>query len=85
MLHRIAVDPASQGRGYGQRLLAFAEAQATERGGRLMLIETSSQDAYASTVRFYERAGYQLAARIPDYYRAGDDQLTYMKALRRNL
>jgi len=80
-LYWIAVDPASQGRGYGQQLLAFAESDARRRGGRAMLIETSSQDSYQPTIRFYERAGYSLVARIPEYYRPGDDKLIFRKGL----
>ena len=47
----------------------------------MMLIETSSQESDSATVRFYERAGYALGARIPDYYRVGDDKLIYVKVL----
>jgi len=50
-------------------------------GGRLLLIETSSQEVYQSTVRFYERCGYALLARITDYYRPGDDKLLFGKYL----
>ena len=80
-LYWIAVDPVSHGRGYGQQLLAFAESDARRRGGRAMLIETSSQESYERTIRFYERAGYSLVARIPEYYRPGDDKLLYRKVL----
>jgi len=51
------------------------------RGGRLMLIETSSQESYGATVAFYERTGYDLVARIPGFYRPGDDKLIYAKEL----
>ncbi len=80
-LYWIAVDPAAQGRGTGRRLLAFAEGHVQGRGGRLLLIETSSQPLYAPTVRFYERCGYALLARIADFYRAGDDKLIFGKSL----
>ena len=80
-LYWIAVDPASQGKRYGQRLLAFAEADMRRRRGRLVLIETSSQDKYAATARFYERAGYELVSRIRGFYRVGDDKLTFAKEL----
>ena len=80
-LYWIAVDPFSHGHGYGQQLLAFAEREAARRGGRSMLIETSSQESYGPTIRFYERAGYALVARIPEYYRPGDDKLIFMKRL----
>jgi ribosomal protein S18 acetylase RimI-like enzyme len=45
------------------------------------LIETASQEAYDATVRFYERAGYELVSRIRNFYRQGDDKLTFAKAL----
>jgi D-alanine-D-alanine ligase len=78
-LYWIAVDPADQGRGFGQRLLSTAEDIVWSRGGRLLLIETASHASYADTVRFYERAGYTILARIEDYYRVGDDKLVFGK------
>lgn len=80
-LYWIAVDPAFQGHGYGQRLLQFAEREVERRHGRLLLIETSSRELYGATARFYERSGYALVARIPEFYRAGDDKLVYAKVL----
>lgn len=80
-LYWIAVDPAAQGLGLGQVLIGLAECEVKSRGGRLLLIETASQEAYAGTVRFYQRAGYELVSRIPDFYRIGDDKLTYAKRL----
>jgi ribosomal protein S18 acetylase RimI-like enzyme len=82
-LYWIAVDPSAQGRGYGQALTQLAEDEARARGGRLLLIETASQDAYAPTIRFYERAGYQLVSTIRDFYKTGDDKLTFAKSLDR--
>jgi ribosomal protein S18 acetylase RimI-like enzyme len=77
----IAVHPSAQGRGYGRRLLDFAEHEVRRRGGRLLLIETSSHDTYGATIRFYERAGYALVARIADFYRVGDDKLVFARTL----
>lgn len=80
-LYWIAVDQASQGKGYGQALLGFAEQETLRRNGRLLLIETSSLETYGATQRFYERAGYSLIARIPEFYRLGDDKLIFSKML----
>lgn len=80
-LYWIAVDPSAQGRGYGKALTRLAEDEASARGGRLLLIETASQETYAPTVRFYDRAGYVLVSRIPDFYEPGDDKLTFAKRL----
>ena len=80
-LYWIAVAPEAQGHGYGRRLLRFAEAEVRQRGGTLLLIETGSREANAATVRFYQKAGYQLTCRIADFYRPGDDKLTFGKQL----
>ncbi len=78
-LYWIVVDPQAQKRGYGRRLLLAAEEDVARRGGRLLLIETSSQPSYDATIRFYKRNGYRLEARIHNFYRKGDDKLVLAK------
>ncbi len=80
-LYWIAVDPARHGEGHGQRLIAFVEDQLRASGGRLLLIETSSKDSYGPTQGFYLRCGYAELARIPAFYRPGDDKIVYGKYL----
>ena len=80
-LYWIVVDPASQGKGFGSHLLEYVEGDVLRRGGRMILIETSSQETYGATVRFYEHSGYHLAARIRNFYRVGDDKLVFQKEL----
>jgi ribosomal protein S18 acetylase RimI-like enzyme len=80
-LYWIVVDPQAQKRGYGRLLLRAAEEDIARRGGRLLLIETSSQPSYDNTVRFYKRNGYRLEARIHNFYRPGDDKLVLAKDL----
>ena len=41
--------------------------------------ETASKPSYARTRRFYESIGYTVISRIPDFYKAGDDRVTYWK------
>jgi ribosomal protein S18 acetylase RimI-like enzyme len=78
-IYWIATDPAVQGKGFGRRLIAHAEADARGRGGRMICLETSSQGGYARTRSFYEQAGYTVESCIRDFYRPGDDRLTYVK------
>jgi ribosomal protein S18 acetylase RimI-like enzyme len=80
-LYWIVVDPSAQRKGHGKRLLEYVEKDVVMRGGRMLLIETSSQDSYGGTVRFYHRAGYELVARIKNFYRVGDDKLIFSKDL----
>ncbi|HOV37919.1 MAG TPA: GNAT family N-acetyltransferase [Spirochaetales bacterium] len=78
-LYWIAVDPRFQREGVGKQLLTFTENQVRETNGRLLIIETSSQEKYAPTRAFYERNNYILEAHIRDFYRRGDDRLIYVK------
>lgn len=80
-LYWIAVDPREQGQGYGQVLLRFVENEVRRQSGRMLLIETSSKQSYAATVRFYERAGYEEISRIKDFYRIEDDKVVFCKVL----
>jgi hypothetical protein len=52
------------------------------RGGKLLVIETSSQESYWTTRRFYDRIGATLAATLPYYYHQGDDKLIYLLPVR---
>jgi ribosomal protein S18 acetylase RimI-like enzyme len=78
-LYWIAVDPNSQGSGVGRRLMKHVEDQVRQRGGRLLCLETSSQGGYVRTRKFYEQAGYVEESCIRDFYKPGDDRLTYVK------
>jgi ribosomal protein S18 acetylase RimI-like enzyme len=74
-LYWIAVDPAAQGRGIGRALIREVERKLIDRGGRLLIVETSSRPDYASTRQFYARSGYIEAARVRDFYAPADDRI----------
>ena len=78
-IYWIATDPAVQGKGLGRALMEFAEADARARGARMVCLETSSQGGYQRTRRFYDQAGYIQESCIRDFYKPGDDRLTYVK------
>ncbi len=80
-LYWIAVSSELQAKGIGSALLQFAETEIARRKGRLIIIETSSKEKYALTQAFYVRNHYTLESRIKDFYRLGDDRLTYTKRL----
>jgi len=77
----IAVMAGEQGRGVGGALMAYAEDKIKEAGGRLVIIETSSQAGYQKTRRFYLKRGYQAIACLPDFYATGDDKVILQKRL----
>jgi len=80
-IYWIAVSKRAQGQGIGVKLVRYAEDEVRRAGGRLLLIETSSKLPYEPTRRFYTGRGYELVARIPDYYSDGDDKCIFSKRL----
>ena len=78
-LYWIAVDPATHRQGAGRALMEACERDIAARGGRLVVVETSSRADYAPTRAFYEALGYRVTARIPDFYASNDDLITYTK------
>jgi GNAT superfamily N-acetyltransferase len=81
-LYWMAVAPSEQGKGRGKELVRWLEAEVGRRRGRIIVIETSSQPKYHGTRQFYIDLGYKEVARIPDFYRAGDDRVIYAKYFR---
>jgi GNAT superfamily N-acetyltransferase len=81
-LYWMAVAPGEQGKGRGKALVRWLEDEVRRLAGRMIIIETSSQPKYHGTRQFYIDLDYKEVARIPDYYRAGDDRVIYAKYFR---
>jgi GNAT superfamily N-acetyltransferase len=80
-LYWLATRSDRMGKGYGRKIVAFVEEEVKRRGGRLLVIETSSKESYGTTREFYLKIGCTLAATLPDYYDEGDDKLIYLKRI----
>ena len=80
-LYWIAVEAQLHGRGIGRAILDAVEQRVRAGGGRMVLIETASKPEYAATRAFYAATGYVEVARVPDFYRVGDDKIIYGKTL----
>lgn len=78
-LYWIVVDPRARGRGVAGVLCAALEHHVRDAGGKNIRVETSSQDEYTAATRFYRRQGFEERGRIPDFYRIGEDLLTFVK------
>ena len=80
-IYWVAVVQEKQGQGIGGTLMKSAEKEIVKANGRLSIIETSSTPAYEKTRHFHLSQGYQIIARIPDFYAPRDDKLILQKRL----
>lgn len=80
-LYWIAVSPSQQGSGVGRKLVMATEEAARVLGATRMYVDTSGRAQYEPTRAFYERCGYEVAARFPDFYAPGDAKVVYLKVL----
>ncbi|OGN98297.1 MAG: hypothetical protein A2Y89_06000 [Chloroflexi bacterium RBG_13_51_18] len=80
-IYWIAVDRSRRGKGLGKALSEATETAIKKARGRLIFIETSSTPLYDNTRQFYLARGYEVIARIPDFYSSGDDKLILQKKL----
>ncbi len=81
-LYWIATRADRMGKGHGRAMVAFVAEEVRRAGGKLLVIETSSQESYGTTRLFYDKIGATLAATLPDYYDDGDDKLIYLLPVR---
>lgn len=80
-LYLIAIHPEHQKQGRGSALLQYIEQLLTERGERVLLVETSGTDDFAYVRKFYHDSGYEEEARIRDFYIDGVDKVVFRKSL----
>lgn len=78
-LYWIGVAQQQQGRGIGKALAQAVEVGVQAQGGRLLIAETEGKPSFEPTRRFYLSAGYEIEARIRDFYRPGEDLFIFTK------
>ena len=77
--HRVAVDPAAQGRGVALVLMAQAEKQAIAQGLHVLRVDTNSENT--ATQRLFPKLGYRFAGEIGLAFRPGLRFFCYEKRL----
>jgi ribosomal protein S18 acetylase RimI-like enzyme len=65
-LKNIAVKESEQGKGFGKKLLHFAEAVSSESGYKTMLIGTGNSSI--GQLAFYQKAGFEINEIVKDYF-----------------
>jgi ribosomal protein S18 acetylase RimI-like enzyme len=77
--HRLAVDPAAQGRGVALALMQQAEAVARAQGLTVLRVDTNSKNT--ATQRLFPKLGYRFAGEIGLALRPGQRFFCYEKRL----
>lgn len=75
------VEEGLEGKGFGSSLVKRIESDLLKKCARLLIVETSGLDEFKIARAFYEKLGFQLEARIKNFFDAGDDKLIYTKSL----
>ncbi len=78
-LYAIGVQSDIQSKGIGTEMMYFLEEHLRSKGHRLLIVDTSGMEEFESSRRFYEKLGYQQEAVIRDFWKEGDDKVTYWK------
>lgn len=77
----IGVARDAQRKGIAREMMLYIEQYLKEKDGRILIVETSSDDAQAAARNFYTRLGYLQTATIPDFWKEGEDKIVFWKKL----
>ena len=80
-LYWVVTHAQARGHGVASSLVKAMEEELPLRGARSVRVETSQQESHDAARRLYDRLGYPITARFPDFYREGDDLIVYFKKL----
>src|SRR5205814_6628291 len=74
--YSLAVDPASRGKGIGEKLMRAMIDELDRRGVRRVYLEVAASNLAAQ--RLYERIGFKAVGSLPGYYGQGRDGVHMM-------
>lgn len=61
--------------------MAFIEGYLRDNGNRILIVDTSGTPEFDLTRAFYFKIGYTREAVIRDFWKDGDDKVTFWKKL----
>jgi len=77
----IGVLKESQGKGIASEMMKHIELLLKQKGGRILIVETSSANAQIAARNFYKKIGYTEEAVIRDFWKDGEDKIVFWKKL----
>jgi len=77
----IGVSENSQRKGIANQMMNHIERQLKSQDGRILIVETSSDEAQIGARKLYEKIGYTKEAVIRDFWNDGEDKIVFWKKL----
>lgn len=77
----IAVSQDSQRSGVATEMMSYIERHLKQKNGRILIVETSNDDAQIGARKFYNKIGYTQMAVIKDFWNDGEDKIIFWKKL----
>jgi ribosomal protein S18 acetylase RimI-like enzyme len=77
----IGVSKDFQRKGIASEMMNYIEQYLKNSGARILIVETSSDDAQIGARNFYKTIGYTHIATIMDFWKDGEDKIVFWKRL----
>lgn len=77
----IGMSQDSRRKGVATEMMRYIEQLLKQNDGRILIVETSSDDAQIAARNFYQKIGYTQAAVIKDFWKDGEDKIVFWKKL----
>lgn len=77
----IGVSKDTQRLGIASQMMNYIEQRLKQNDGRILIVETSSDDAQTGARNLYKKIGYMQAAVIKDFWKDGEDKIVFWKKL----
>lgn len=77
----IGVSEDFQRKGIANEMMNYIERQLKSKDGRILIVETSSDDAQIGARNLYQKIGYTKEAVIRDFWNEGEDKIVFWKRL----
>lgn len=77
----IGVSQNFQRKGIASQMMNYIEQELKQKDGRILIVETSSDDAQIGAIQFYNKIGYTQTAIIKDFWKDGEDKIVFLKKL----
>jgi ribosomal protein S18 acetylase RimI-like enzyme len=77
----IGVSENAQRKGIAHEMMQYIEQELKSKDGRVLIVETSSDDAQIGARKLYEKIGYTQEAVIRDFWNDGEDKIVFWKKL----